>query len=245
MSKNVSRCIALTFLLSVSFFGFFLIGVLSKSLTSQDFSWQKETIGTVYGLICIFGILAALFPSNCLRILDLERKKKYVDLEQNNVNSQNFNVQGHHRMCGNFSSHVFHIGNRTFCASCTGLLIGGLLSLAGTILYFFCNWYIAGVSFLFVFGVSGVALNMISILLFDFWVKYLVRVSLNFFFVFGTFLILVVVNEQVQNFGLNLLVVAFSVFWLLTRILLSQWRHERICDVCDVKNCSFRRVRAN
>jgi len=252
MSKDMLHNLTLTFLLSISFFGFLLIGVVSfESPTFQEGSlWQKEIIGIVYGLICIFGILAALFPNSCSQILNHKRKEGHSyfkviasnDLEQGKVISQTFNVQGHHRTCRNFSSHVFHIRSRTFCASCTGLLIGGLLALAETVLYFSCNWHIGSGLFLFALGVSGVALNMLSILLFDAWTRHLVRISLNAFFVFGTFLILVAVNEQAQNFGLNLLVIAFSVFWLLTRILLSHWRHERICNTCDIENCGFRYV---
>jgi len=245
MSKNTLNNLVLTFLLSKSFFGFLLIGVLSfkAPIFQEGFSRQKEIIGVVFGLICLFGIFAALSPNSCSQIVNLRRKEKPAhrgDLGQNKVISQTFDVRGHHRMCGNFSSHVFHLRGRIFCASCTGLLIGGLLSLAGTVLYFFFNWHIGSGPLLFAFGALGVALNMLSILLFDLWIKHLVRAFLNIFFVSGAFLILVAVDEQAQNFGLNLLVIAFSVFWLLTRILLSQWRHERICSACDVENCVFR-----
>jgi len=247
MFEGTFRNLTLAFLLFVSFFGFLLVGVLGfKSPASQEsFPWQKQIVGIVYGIICISGILAALFPKSCLQILNPRRKKMVPnDLEQSKAISRAVNVQGHHHMCGHFSSHVFNIRSKTFCASCTGLLTGGLLAFVGTVLHFFCNWHIGGSLFLFVIGVSGVALNMLSILLFDVWIRHLVRVCLNFFFVFGTFLILVAVNEQTQSFGLNLLVTSFSVFWLLTRILLSQWRHERICNTCGVKNCGVRQVRA-
>ena len=245
MSKNMLNNLVLTFFLSTSFFGFLLIGVLSfkSPIFQEGFSWQEEIIGVVYGLICLFGIFAALSPNSCSQIVNLRRKEKPAhrgDLEQNKVISQTFDVRGHHHMCGNFSSHVFHVRGRIFCASCNGLLIGGLLSLAGTVLFFFFNWHIGSDPLLFAFGVLGVALNMISILLFDLWIKHLVRAFLNIFFVLGTFLILVAANEHAQNFGLNLLVIAFSVFWLLTRILLSQWRHERICSACGIENCWFR-----
>lgn len=255
MSTNMPYNLTLTFLLGVSFFGVLLIGVLGfKSPISQEgFPWQKEIIGMVYGLICIFGMLATLFPNSCLQALNPKREERHIhfkamapnDLAQDKVVSQPLRLQGHHRVCGNFSSHVFHIRSRTFCASCTGLLIGGMLALAGSVLYFFCNWHIGNSLFLFVLGVLGVALNMLSILLFDAWARHLVRIFLNAFFVFGTFLILVTMDEQVQNFGLNLLVIAFSVFWLFTRILLSQWRHERICSNCDVENCRFKYVSIN
>ena len=250
MSKNMPHSLILALLLSISFLGFLLIEVLGfGSPTFQGgFLWQKDITGIFYGLVCLFGIFAALFPSSCSQIVNLNKKEKSAnnsDLEQDKIISQTFEVRGHHRMCGNFSSHVFRLRGKVFCASCTGLLIGGLLSLAGSILYFFCNWYIGSGLFLFAFGVFGVALNMLSILLFDLWIKHLVRVSLNIYFVFGTFLILVAINEQAQNFGLNLLVIAFSIFWLLTRISLSQWRHNRICNACGVENCAFRHVRAS
>ncbi len=75
--------------------------------------------------------------------------------------------------------------------------------------------------------------------LFQFKFRSFVRFLLNIFFVFGTFFILIGVDKLVHNAIVDLFLVAVTLLWLLTRISLSQWDHERICCVCKVATCQF------
>ena len=144
-------------------------------------------------------------------------------------------VKGHHPDCESFSTHVFRMGNRTFCTACTGLLLGGLSALAGTILYFFSNWRVEqGSSLLVWVGILGVGFG-----LFQFKFRSFIRLFLNIFFVLGTFLILIGVDKLVHSVAVDLFLVALTLFWLFTRISLSQWDHERICYTCKVTTCEF------
>ncbi len=145
-------------------------------------------------------------------------------------------MQGHHPSCGKFAAHVFQIRSKTFCAACVGLLLGGLLALAGALLYFFGNWRVPeqNSSIMVLVGILGVGLG-----LFQFKFRNLVRLSLNTFFVLGTLFILIGVDEFVQSLMVDLFVVSVIFFWLFTRISLSQWDHKRICSDCKVVGCEF------
>jgi len=201
----------------------------------ENLLWRKPLIGSIFGLICVFGILAVFYPIQCLRIFDFGKKKPsrlYLDKFASHGTSP---LQGHHPDCENFAAHVFRIGDKTFCAACTGLLLGGLLALAGTLLYFFSSWRVDQSSSLVVWvGVLGVGFG-----LFQFKFRSFVRLFLNIFFVLGTFFILIGVDKLVHSVTVDLFLVALTVFWLFTRISLSQWDHERICYTCKVATCEF------
>jgi hypothetical protein len=238
MSQNLSRSFNITYLVITSFVGLFLAAMLTvyPPRAHENFPWRKPLIGSIFGLICIFGILAVFFPMWCSRIFDLRKKPSRPYLGKFASHGASLTLQGHHPDCGNFDAHVFRIGEKTFCAACTGLLLGGLLALVGTFLYFFCNWSFGHSSSSIVWiGVLGVGFG-----LFQFRFRSFVRLFLNIFFVLGTFFILIGVDELVNSVNVDLFLVALTLFWLFTRISLSQWDHERICYACKVVACEFR-----
>ncbi|NIM45700.1 MAG: hypothetical protein GTO54_08780 [Nitrososphaeria archaeon] len=147
-------------------------------------------------------------------------------------------IEGHHPRCENFSTHVFQIGGRTFCTGCTGLLLGGLAVLSGTILYFFGDLYVEHIILVVLVGVSGVALGLLQFSLFN-TQRISIRLFLNAYFVVGIFLLLVGIDEIAQSLIADLLFAALSIFWLLTRISLSKWNHERICYSCNIDMCKY------
>jgi hypothetical protein len=63
--------------------------------------------------------------------------------------------------------------------------------------------------------------------------KAYVRLALNSLFVFGAFLCLVGVDQTSQSVAIDLFSVVLIIFWIFTRIQLSQWDHSRICDNCN------------
>ena len=238
MSQNLSRSFNITYLVITSFVGLFLAAMLTVYPPSahENFPWRKPLIGSIFGLICIFGILAVISPTWYSRILDFGKKPRRPYLNKFASHEVSSTLKGHHPDCGNFDAHVFRIGDKTFCAACTGLLLGGLLALVGTFLYFFGNWSFGQSSFSMVWiGVLGVSFG-----LFQFRFRSFVRLFLNIFFVLGTFFILIGVDELVDSVNVDLFLVALILFWLFTRISLSQWDHERICYTCKVVACKFR-----
>jgi hypothetical protein len=236
MSQNLSRNFDITYLILLSFLGLFLVVNLTiyPPRVHENLLWRKLLIGSIFGLICIFGILAVFFPRRCSRIFDFGKKKpSRSHLSKFSSHGTSSTLQGHHPDCGSFAPHVFQIGDKTFCAACTGLVLGGLSALAGTFLYFLGNWHVETISSSIVcVGVLGVGFG-----LFQFKFRSFVRLLLNIFFVLGTFFILIGVDNLVHSVMVDLFLIALTLFWLFVRISLSQWDHQRICSACEVATC--------
>jgi 4-amino-4-deoxy-L-arabinose transferase-like glycosyltransferase len=108
------------------------------------------------------------------------------------------------------------------------LLLGAILALVGTAFYFFGRWHIEDASFPAVLiGVIGTVLGF-----FQLKFKSFIRLILNMCFAFGAFLILVGIDAIIESLFVDFFVAALIVFWILTRIQLSQWDHWRICSNC-------------
>jgi len=252
MSQKMRLNFDLLFLLSVSFFGLLMAGTLTlyPPATQESFPWRKPIVGSIFGLVCVLGILAVFSPKKCSQAFHQEkgeanlRKTDRPEQDRGGLQATSHVfklrlVHGHHPSCENFSSHEFQVGKRTFCTSCMGLLFGALITLAGTIAYFFNEWLIATDSLpLIGVGTLGVALGLLRFLLFNVRRRVL-RFSLNTFFVIGSFLILVGIDTLIQSLFIDLFLILLSVFWLFTRIRLSQWDHEKICKACRFI-CDFR-----
>jgi len=226
--------------LLVSIAGLLLLVALTvfPPTVTGDLSWRKPVIGSIFSSICVLGILAVFSPNQCLRIFNIGKKKKTVGSDSAKLVSHGTSnvLQGHHPTCGNYDAHIFRIRGKIFCAACVGLLIGGLLALAGAAVYFFGDWRVAEHSSLMVLlGIVGVSFG-----LFQFKFKNFIRLSVNTIFVLGTLLILIGIDELVHSLIFDLFVVSLIIFWLFTRISLSQWDHERICSDCEIENCRIR-----
>ena len=200
-------------------------------------SWRKPLIGSIFSIFCILGIMAVFAPNRCGRILDRKTENVLPDLAVTEVPDGAVTVlRGHHPTCGKYSAHIFRIGNRIFCAACVGLLLGGLLALAGTVIYFFCEYWVSDYSVLIVLlGVGGIIFG-----LFQFKVKGLFRLFANIGFVLGALLIFIEIDFVIHSLFFDLFVFCLIVFWLSTRIALSQWDHEVICSGCKTRDCEFR-----
>jgi len=226
--------------LLVSFLGLLLIAALTvfPPIVAEDLSWRKPVIGSIFSSICVLGILAVFSPNKCLGILDIGKKNRTVDSDSSKLVSHGTSnaLQGHHPTCGKYDAHIFRIKGKIFCAACAGLLLGGLLALVGAAVYFFGDWRVAEhSSFMVLLGIVGVSFG-----LFQFKFKSLIRLSVNTVFVLGTLLILIGIDGLVHSLFFDLFVVSLIVFWLFTRISLSQWDHERICFDCEIEDCRIR-----
>jgi len=238
MSQNLLRTPAETFLIGVSLFGLLLAIMLAFNppMVQENFPLRKPMIGSIFGLLCILGVLAAFFPKQCSTMF--EEKSGQPNAKNFASHGTSPTLHGHHPDCEGFSAHVFRVNNRTFCTACTGLLLGGLIALAGNALYFFGNSHVGKNSFLVVLGgVLGVGFG-----LFQFKAKRsFIRLSLNTSFVLGAFLILAGIDELAKSVFVDLFLVSLSVLWLFTRISLSYWDHKRICYLCNSDTCKFRK----
>lgn len=237
MSQNLIRNPTETFLIGMSLFGLFLVTTLAFNppIVQESFPLRKPMIGSLFGLICVLGTLAAFFPKQCSAMF----KEKGGQPSANNFASHGTSptLHGHHPDCEGFSAHVFRVKNRTFCTACTGLLFGGLTALLGTVLYFFGDLHVERGTLLVVLGVLGVGFG-----LFQFKAKRsFFRLILNTYFVLGAFLVLVGIDELARSVFVDLFLISLSVLWLFTRISLSRWDHKRICYTCNSKTCGYRK----
>jgi len=236
MSQGILQNRPLMFLLFISFFGISLMMLLAffPPVAHMDFVWRKTLVGSIFGIICVLGVVAAFFPRQCTDIFNFGKGREHA------LHGYFSKAGGHHPSCESFSPHVFRIGGRRFCVACAGLTLGGFLALVGTFLYLFGDWHVQQNNVMVVLtGLLGVGLG-----LFQFKARQrLLRLFLNVFFVLGSFLVLVGIDGLTQSVFADLFLVLLIVFWLFTRIAISQWDHERICYACGVVVCEFRELR--
>lgn len=231
MSSVPPRRFMLIFSVVISSFGLgctLVFTLVSPAVIIENFPWRKPIVGLVFASICLFGMIAALFPEKCSRIFDLQENDKLTTMHVKNAISC-APIQGHHPSCGGFSNHVVSLGEHSLCAACTGLFVGAILALVGTVFYFFMNWSIGEpILFTVLLGVTGVVLGFLQLRF-----KGIVRLGLNICFVLGAFLVIIGIDKSVGSVFLDLFLIVLIVFWILTRILLSQWDHSRICGKCN------------
>lgn len=188
----------------------------------ETLSWRKPLVGSVFILICTFGIVAALFPKRCSQAFHFNR-------ENMNLAPSKIRATSHHPDCGKFSAHVIRINDLALCAACTGLLLGGIIAITGALMYFFVGWQIQASTFaLVLIGTMVMVLGFFQLAFRGF-----IRSALNTLFVLGALLILVGIDESIGSLFVDFFVEAYIVFWIFARIQLSQWDHSKICSNCE------------
>jgi hypothetical protein len=199
--------------------------IVTAFLINQDvpelyFPWQSIVSKLVFASICVLGIIAGLSPSWCSFSSKSERRG-------------NDGAAGHHPDCGYFTGHTVRIGQKVFCAGCSGLVLGASLALIGLV----SGGYPFVVPVGFWFGVLLVGLGLAQhyIDLGSAWL----HLVLNIVFVMGAWLMF----EAIQLMNLSFLVSAYflmvTVFWIFARIRMSQWFHVGVCRGCSTK-CMLR-----
>jgi hypothetical protein len=235
MAHNQAREITPTPFLLISLSGLCLLILIAvyPPKVVENFTLRKPLVGSILAVECLLGILAVFYPKRCSRVLDASAENRLTS----NQNSRP-RIRGHHPDCKNYSTHISQVGNRYFCAGCAGLFSGAVATLAGTILYFFGNLPLAPSLPIFLLGCAGVALGLLQFHLFNLQSSSL-RLLLNAFFVFGTFLALIGLDAIAQNIFADLFLISLSFFWLYTRISLSRQDHRNTCRSCDADSCEY------
>ncbi|KON31465.1 hypothetical protein AC482_00640 [miscellaneous Crenarchaeota group-15 archaeon DG-45] len=185
-------------------------------------------IWVLFSTLIVLGASATLFPHICGRAavraeaLDPSRTSTLLGVRA---------VHGHHPLCGGFQGHELAIGGKTFCAGCVGLLAGAASALVGATLHFVYGFtYPPPAPYI---GLGLVALGLIHVPALR-TNRPILRSFLNAGFVTGFALILVGANE-VGGPGLALMVIGMNIFWMFTRVQLSNWDHEKICLSCGYR----------
>ncbi len=226
--SRASENLMLAFCVGISVFGMLLVIIWTNipPSTSDNLSWRKPLIGSLFSLICIMGSLASIFPSKCSEAFHFRETARDAATRQ-------ILRASHHPDCEAFSRHVVRLKGHARCAACTGLLLGAIVALAGALLYFSGVIQIENAGFLSSVGVIALLAGFLELRFSGY-----VRLGSNFVFVLGAFLCLVGVDQASQSIAIDLFSVVLIVFWIFTRIQLSQWNHSRICDSCHTQ-CRF------
>ena len=130
--------VTLLFFVSVSFFGLALavVFVVTPPQVQGDFALRKPVVGSALAVVCVLGIFAVLYSASCAGIVGFKNQSKTVhSFSRSRVKV----LRGHHATCEPYSTHVIKIGNRVFCASCSGLFVGAVIVLVCIGLFFFLN----------------------------------------------------------------------------------------------------------
>lgn len=198
--------------------------ILLHSATDYQIPMRHQIVGSLFSLICVLGILAAFYPVKCRRMF----KKAQNPLPPTNGQTRIIKTKGHHPECDKYAANRIKIGTFTICAACSGLLVGALIALTGTVAYFFMGVNIGENSFwLLIIGEALMLLGLAQIK-FSGYIKSIV----NMLFVVGSFFALFEVDFLGKSFVVDLYMLGLIAFMLWLRILLSEWQNKRTCREC-------------
>jgi hypothetical protein len=229
MTRDREKQVAyVAFLLMVSIFGLAISTALLMNPLSPVSApgYRRTLIAFVYDVVCVAGILAALFPVACSGAFGAQ----FSSVESAQVLGIRATrllgllvVHGHHTSGSELTKHELLVWRRSFCATCYGLLTGAVVSL--TIITAFavscCPGWIGTYSVYLAYSVGVVAVitGLLQPLITDVGAK--ARFVLAFVFVVGTSLMLLATELLTSNLVADLFVVLLAIFWLLSRISLS------------------------
>jgi len=233
--------LTLLFLVSVSIFGLLLSIVFAvyPPKLEDNFAFRNIAVGSAFAAVCVLGILAVLYPNPCSRILNFGKRYGHASSSRRGHESA---LRGHHPTCKGYSKHVLRIGDKRFCATCSGLSVGAIVVLAGIGAYFFGNLRIGENPLMLVSaGAAGLVLGLFYPTVAPSFGNGFTRFFAGILFAVGSFLILVAMEEAAANTSIDLFFVVLSVLWILTRISVSQWEHQRTCSHCPSVSCTVKK----
>jgi hypothetical protein len=238
--RNRSDVQSIYFIL-ISFVGLFFLSVLFlwSPKTSINYNYQKTLVLLIFLGICLLGMLAAVYPSHCIYLLnykkDFKNQRPANSVQANPNNNNKVKYKGHHPDCGKFNSHIFILRGKKYCAGCTGLFLGAVIAVIGILIYYsgFFSSYLSEInpSTLFWIGFLAVFFSL-SQLIFINLKNNVIKFSSNLLLVLGSFLILIGIDINRGAISLEIYFLFLIIFWILTRIRISQINHRVTCREC-------------
>jgi hypothetical protein len=218
-SSNRERGTQLLYL-SLSLIGLIILTTLAfrGSLSPLLLPWQTRFIGAVFMAVCLFGFVAAVSPRSLRGF--------------GHGSEPNPHVRGHHPDCEKFRNHVVWIWGRPYCAGCTGLALGAALSILGSGLYFFLGVFPFNPGTVFWLGALMVTMGLAQHFI-DLGSPYL-HLFLNVILVCGSFMLAASMDAMGVSFYVEAYHLGLVVFWVASRIRLSQEEHAIICRSCGL-----------
>jgi hypothetical protein len=208
-------------------------------MTPSVIESQSPVVGFSFITICLLGGIAGIRPSTCSVSPAPDSKQDDREMSQEMLPGKESARRGHHYPCADFSTHVLNIGDRVFCAGCTGLSTGAALAIVGSWFYFVIGVPLLSAELTFWTGFAGVVIGIIQ------HNVYRVlgnpggafRFLLNVIFVSGAFLLLAGTDQLAGNITIDTYILLIVLFWVYTRIVMSKSEHQRICSRCGSQPC--------
>jgi hypothetical protein len=222
------------FLIVISIFGIIITVylIVYANRLEEKFDFHNIIVGSVFGAVCLIGGLASISPNFCGKISSFEMIRKLNSIHS----TKKSNSRGHHYPCDKYLNHILRADEKYFCATCSGLLIGAFIGIIGSI------WYFSG--YVHVERVSNLALIGTIVVFFGLFQSILPKMngSLARFFagislVLGSFFLLISLDQTIKSTFIDLFFIIISVFWVFTKINLSQREHRLTCLNCSIKQC--------
>lgn len=204
---------------------FFLSQILFKeSKTFFTLKYQSSLFLGSFTIICLIGLIAAVSP----RLLKFNPHR-----------GETSNFRGHHPECKKYQSHILILNNKAYCAGCSGLAIGAILALSFTLVYRVLGIGNLEVELIFWSGAVLVTLGLIQHFI-DLEISY-VHLILNVSLVLGVSLMIITIDYISSGIFIRVYALTMTLFWISSRIGISQEEHFDICSSCTIEcNIGFR-----
>jgi hypothetical protein len=190
--------------------------MLSLNYPQKRIPQQSIVVTSLFVIICIFGMIASIFPHVFSR-LDSTNKSRFL---------------GHHPICIQFKDHVLKWNEKVLCSGCTGLAIGAVLAITYSVFYNISGELLREKSILFWVGFMLAGLGLIQHFIdMEFPIIHLI---LNIFLVLGSSMLLFYMDSIGVGISLAGYHLSLILFWIITRIRLSQHEHAKVCIKCGL-----------
>ena len=226
-------------LFSLTTLGLIPLRVFRTIINPSSLATHPQLVGSIFIVICLLGAIVGVRPSSFSWSYYETGKTAIDDSQEHETLNQKPAHQGHHHSCDQFSDHVLKIRNNVFCAGCTGLTTGAVISIYGGISYFFLGISLVNEFLVFWIGFAGVFVGIVQHHLYRALSvrSGFIRYILNVVFVLGAFFLLVGANQIVGNIAVDFYVLCVILLWIFNRIMMSSTEHERVCMQCDIESC--------
>jgi len=237
--KTHANLLTMGFMIACSLCGSLLILLIATypPKTIEDYFWRKPFFGLIFFLVCAGGSLVAVSPRNC-SVTHETRATAETPMDSDVKTGSSVSSEGHHPNCGKFRAHTIRFRGTSYCAACTGLLIGGVVAMIVTALYFFLG--VSSVAFSFpavVVGLLGLGSGLIQ-----FELRSWARSVANMLFVLGGSFVLIGADQLVGSVFIDFYATVLIVLWILTRVMISHWDHHEICIRCGFLCVTKRKI---
>jgi hypothetical protein len=188
---------------------------------------DKVIVGTVFILSCIIGISMAVKPNW------IHRLGKNQNSTNNKSLTNQIKHQGHHPVCKEFKEHIIKIGNNVYCAGCTGLAAGSVIAIILMCIYIIISFESNDELTQLFLSFGFTILSLILLQNMPGPKSASTRVITNIGLPIGFYFIVIGTLEYTGESIPGLIAVVISVLFVDTRIQVSNWRHKKICRICD------------